>query len=91
MKGKMKHKEHEKHEKKEAYKKGGHVKAHEEKEESKEKKAHKAHGKHPKKRLDKFKRGGVVGTPSSPLSGAEPKELPGGGKGQNKPSDKMND
>ncbi len=74
-KGKMKHhaekKHEEKTEKKEHFKKGGAV--------------HKAEGHKPKHRMDKRARGGKIMTPSSPLSGAEPKGLPGGGKAQSKP------
>lgn len=69
------------------YKKGGKVKHHMEtlKEERAEHhhykkggKVHEAHGHKSKKRLDKRARGGRM-TPSSPLSGAEPKGIPGAG------------
>ncbi len=78
--GKVKH--HVEHEKAEHvehhhYKKGGEV--------------HKADGHKAKMHLAKRARGGKVATPSSPLSGAEPKGLPGGGKGENRPCDKSND
>ena len=56
-------------------------------------KVHKAHGHKTKERSDKrtrLKTGGKVATPKSPLTGAMPQGLPGGGKGENKP-DKSND
>lgn len=51
---------------------------------------HEAHGKKAKHRVDKKARGGKVGTPGSPLSGAMASGLPGGGKGEKTP-DKSND
>lgn len=54
------------------------------------KKAAKVHGTSPMARLDKCARGGKIATVSSPLSGAEPSGLPGGGKAKTKP-DKEND
>jgi len=56
-------------------------------------KVHKAEGHKAKERSDKrprLKTGGKVSTPKSPLTGAMPSGLPGGGKGENKP-DKSND
>ena len=53
-------------------------------------KGHKAHGHKGKGHMAKRARGGRM-TPSSPLSGAEPKGLPGAGKGVNRPVDKEMD
>lgn len=56
-------------------------------------KAHKARGHKMKARADKRPRlqtGGKVSTPKSPLTGAMPQGLPGGGKGEKTP-DKSND
>lgn len=76
MKGKMKHP-----------KKGGAVKAMRHEEAGTmgggSKMPRKVHGVSAKARLDKKARGGKVATPSSPLSGAEPKGLPAGGKENN--------
>lgn len=52
--------------------------------------AKKAHGHKGKHHMAKRARGGRM-TPGSPLSGAEPKGLPGGGKGVNAPIDKEMD
>ena len=54
-------------------------------------KVHKAEGHKAKHRIDKKARGGKIATPKSPLSGAEPKGLPGGGKGMSAPLDKEMD
>lgn len=77
------------------YKKGGSVKgksdfADMKPKGEKGKMPHKVHGVSAKARLDKRARGGKIATPTSPLSGAEPSGLPGGGKAKAKPN-KEND
>ena len=86
--GEVKERKEKEHKKKEHEKlaTGGEVKKHEKKE---HKKAHEAHGEKSKPRVDKRARGGKM-SPKSPLSGAEPSGLPGGGKGENAP-DNHND
>lgn len=80
---------------KDCYKKGGAVKGKSDFADMKPKseggkRPHKVHGVSAKMRLDKKARGGKVATPTSPLSGAEPGGLPGGGKAQSKPDKENN-
>lgn len=82
-KSKMKHHELKSERMEHEYNKGGEVK--------KKKEHHKAEGHKEKERRDKKPRlatGGKVATPKSPLTGAMPKGLPGGGKGVNRPVDR---